>query len=204
MGQINIDSKFGEHLFKLASDNQYNTYLEVGTWNGQGSTKCLMSGILQNNPNAKLYSLEANPNMFQQAKQFWSANYNQLILLHGTLHQELLSLDEIQKHPMFHTVARYGEQYKEWLENDRRDMNTSQQIVIPEETIDVIIIDGGEFSGMGDWKVLKRKNPKVVCLDDTSVIKSYYIREELLNSDIWEVIADEVNDRNGFSIFKRK
>ena len=204
MGQINIDSKFGEYLFNLASDKQYKTFLEVGTWNGQGSTKCLLSGILQNNPDAKLYSLEANPNMFQQAKQFWSGNYKQLVLLNGSLHRELLSLDEIQNHPKFHTLTIHGDKYKTWLENDRRDMMTSDLILIPEETIDVVVIDGGEFSGIGDWKVLKTKNPKIVCLDDSSVVKSYSIREELLYSDEWDVIIDEPNDRNGFCIFKRK
>lgn len=204
MGQINIDTKFGKYLYDLAANDQYKVFVEVGTWNGQGSTRCLISGIVGFNPNAKLYSLEANANMFNQAKSFWSNCPRQLHLIHGVLHKKQLMLDEIEKHPMYYKLLENGDKYKTWLLNDIQDMQQINIFNIEEDNVDVIVLDGGEFSTHGDWEVLQKKNPKIVCLDDSNVLKTYDIRNELLHSKDWEVVVDEQADRNGWCVFKRR
>jgi predicted O-methyltransferase YrrM len=85
MGHINTGHMFGDLLAKLGADTQFSTYLEVGTWNGQGSTQCIMKGILQMNPTATFYSLEANAEMYDKAVAFWQARgpHPQLHLLYG-------------------------------------------------------------------------------------------------------------------------
>ena len=45
IGQINLDSNIGLLLRDLASNEKYNTILEIGTWNGLGSTKCFIEGF---------------------------------------------------------------------------------------------------------------------------------------------------------------
>ena len=204
MGQINIDTNFGKFLYSLASDNQYKTYLEVGTWNGQGSTKCLISGIVEKNPLAKLYSLEANTEMYNKAKMYYTQNIEQLHLIHGVLHKKLVPLDYIEKHPTFYKLQHHGDAYKSWYNNDKEDMENIACFTIPEDSIDVIMLDGGEFSGIFDWEVLEQKNPKVVCMDDSNVFKNYDLRNILLVSDDWELLIDEPDDRNGWCAFKRK
>ena len=37
MGQIELDSIFGKHLLELGKDSRFSTYLDVGTWSGQGT-----------------------------------------------------------------------------------------------------------------------------------------------------------------------
>jgi hypothetical protein len=71
---------------------------------------------------------------------------------------------------------------------------------IPEH-IDFLLLDGGEFSTYEEWKKLKDRT-KIVALDDTKVLKSKQIREELLTNPDYEKIVDS-EDRNGFAIFKR-
>ena len=39
-GQINRGDFFGDQIFNLSSVKQFENFVEVGTWNGQGSTKC--------------------------------------------------------------------------------------------------------------------------------------------------------------------
>ena len=40
-GQINRGTELGEMIYNLAQDTQYKNYVEIGTWNGEGSTQCL-------------------------------------------------------------------------------------------------------------------------------------------------------------------
>jgi len=205
MGHINTDNKFGFLLTKLGADAQFTTYLEVGTWNGQGSTRCLMYGI-QNNPNpkVKLYSLEANLEMYQKAISFWGKGRPQLELLYGTLHKTIMPLSDVESNPMFYKYLASGDKYKQWHHEEQVSVFSSDIIVIPETQIDVVVIDGGEYSADGDWEVLQTKNPKVVCLDDCQVVKAYHLRNRLIASNEWDIVIDEIDDRNGWIILKRK
>jgi hypothetical protein len=47
-------------LRNLASNEKYNTFLEIGTWNGLGSTKCFIEGFKFRNTPFIFYSLECN------------------------------------------------------------------------------------------------------------------------------------------------
>jgi len=203
MGQINIDQQFGVFLSEIASDERFSTYLEVGSWNGQGSTRCIMTGILTNNAKAKLYSLEADGEMYTRAMFFWRDKHPQLHLIYGTLHKDIMPLAEVESHPMFHKYSPSGDNYKYWHYQESETVLYSPLVEIPEKTIDVIVIDGGEYSAHGDWKVLKTKQPKIVCLDDSQVVKNFLIRKELMESNDWKVIADEPEDRNGWTVFER-
>jgi hypothetical protein len=203
MGHINPDSEFGEILFRLASDTKFSTYLEVGSWNGQGTTRCLMMGILLNNPTAKLYSLEANDEMYARSVSYWNNEHPQLHLINGTLHKNLIPLHIVEAHPMFYKCSPQDQKYKDRYRDEFTTVMNAKLFPVPEETIDVIVIDGGEYSGEGDWSVLKTKNPKVVCLDDSQVVKNFNTRKELLASPEWKVLTDSPDDRNGVTVFQR-
>ena len=40
--QINIESDFGKIIFDLAKMSENLTFIDIGTWNGLGSTKCFI------------------------------------------------------------------------------------------------------------------------------------------------------------------
>ena len=67
----------------------------------------------------------------------------------------------------------------------------------------MIVLDGGEFSGYADWETLKKKNPIVVALDDTIVMKNAKVYEELLKDASWEKKHGN-DERHGWAIFVRK
>ena len=95
-GQINMDGEFGKLLYEISMDPKILNIIEIGTWNGQGSTVCIMNAIL-NKSNTKLYSIEANYDMFSLAQNFWKEYKvnNKLILLNGTLHNKIADLNEL-------------------------------------------------------------------------------------------------------------
>jgi predicted O-methyltransferase YrrM len=65
-GQINMDSDFGKNIYIICLDESIKNIFEVGSWNGQGSTICIMNAII-NKSNSLLYSLEANSDMYKNA-----------------------------------------------------------------------------------------------------------------------------------------
>jgi hypothetical protein len=70
--------------------------------------------------------------------------------------------------------------------------------------IDIIILDGGEYTTYGDYTVLVKKEPKVIILDDVAVYKCREIRKELLDDPKWNLLKEDLTDRHGWSIFINK
>lgn len=196
-GQINTDSSFGQAIMGIAANPLYNTFCEVGTWNGLGSTRCLYEG-LKRNPHAQLYSIEGNTEMYQQAIVHWQNN-PQVNVLHGTLHRNVMTPDEVKSHPFF---PRIREHYELYYESERKSCMETPLVSIP--PCDVILLDGGEFSTQGDWNVLYHPKLKVVILDDTQVIKTNQIYKDLKTDLTWRCIYDTPTLRNGAAIFIRR
>ena len=71
------------------------------------------------------------------------------------------------------------------------------------EKIDVLILDGGEFTTYAEYLLLKDRTRVLVC-DDSSKYKCEKIREELLADESYETLIDAPTQRNGFCAFARK
>ena len=194
-GQINMNSTFGKEIYNICKLDDVRNIFEVGTWNGQGSTCCVMNAIIKKE-NSILYSLEGDNNMYNKAKQYWS-NYktnNKLILLNGVIHKEIV--DYQNNNELF---------VKEWYDGEYNVLKTSNIIDINNITnIDLIILDGGEYTTQGDFNILIKKKPKYIALDDTNVYKCKDIRKYLLDSKEWTLYKENTKERNGWSIFQKK
>lgn len=206
-GQIHINTPFGKWLFALATDPAYKTFVEVGTWRGNGSTYCVVNGLVKRlmdlSENVSFYSFESNITFYSEAVKLYN-NFSlpYLHLIYGKLHSNgLMTKAEIESHPLFNHVKTH---YRIWYNQDVIDYDTAPLIdtnQLPTE-VDVIILDGGEFSGYADWLALKDKNPKVVCLDDSNIMKNERVYKELNEDPTWKLIAGD-NDRNGWAIFAK-
>lgn len=78
-GQILLDSDFGKLLAKLA--RQCEVIVEIGTWNGRGSTKCLADGLVRDSQ--QMFSIEADKAMFDSARKLHSGS--RIVFLNGTV-----------------------------------------------------------------------------------------------------------------------
>lgn len=207
-GQINIDSFFGKIIYHLCKNENFKTYCEVGSWNGEGSTLCILKAILdkENHEDNVFYSIEANKEMHQQALKYHQ-NYHYktpLKLLYGKVNNKfILSENEILNHPAFYKVKdHYYIHY-----NDECNSFINSPYIgdeIKENNIDVVLLDGGEFSTDGDFDFFKDRNVKLFILDDVSIIKCSNIRKQLLNDERYKLYMEDLNDRNGWSIFQLK
>jgi hypothetical protein len=196
-GQINMDSSFGQAIAAISANPMYKKFCEVGSWNGLGSTRCFYEGI-KHNPDAELISLEGNHEMYTVAASHWK-DIPQVKIVNGTLHRNIMTDEEVISHPMY---PRIREHYNLYYQSEKEACLSTPLITVPK--CDVILLDGGEFSTEGDWSVLYHSNLKVVMLDDTHVIKTNRIYNELKKDFTWRLVYDTPNLRNGAAIFVRR
>ena len=85
-GQINRGSAFGEALYAFAESLHVKTIVEVGTFNGCGSTRCILDGIAARKPpHPAFFSIELYPNMYAEAKENLKDHLDRVTLLQGRL-----------------------------------------------------------------------------------------------------------------------
>jgi hypothetical protein len=195
-GQILPESLFGESIKKIILEEKPNTILEIGTWKGLGSTKVIIDSIIESNYKPKFISLESNKNFYDIAKNNLNPFLGYVDLLYGRIIEKSVVEEFVSENVLTDEMVI-------WLNNDLNDYLLCDNILnkLP-NSIDFLLLDGGEFSTYCEWSVLKNRS-KIVVLDDTLVLKCKKIREELLGDNNYELIIDNPNDRNGFSIFKK-
>ena len=192
-GQVKNNSILSNIIIQLCKDNINKTFLEIGTWNGYGSTKIFVEAL--NNRNDTLfYSLECNKEKSEFARNLYK-DKNNVFILNETINNELHN--EINN---IFPVLLTNKQYAYWNEVDLVNMKQCKLFLdrkdIP-DIFDVIFLDGGEFTTYHEFQKLKNKC-KYLLLDDTNTNKCMKILEEIYNDKSkWDVLVHDKNDRNG-------
>jgi hypothetical protein len=198
-GQISLNSFLGNFLFECALNTDIETFLEVGTWNGLGSTKCFVEGFLKRSTPFKFYSLECNKEKVEIAKNHYKNMDNIFILNEVLLNEQPKEIYEI------FPILLENEKYTYWNKIDFDNMKDKKlfldRIDIP-EIFDLIFLDGGEFTTWFEYNIIKDRC-KMLVLDDTNVFKCQKIVEDIKTSNKWTIIFEN-NERNGSLICKRK
>jgi len=197
LGQVKPWEDLSRFIFELSSDPENKVLVEIGTWNGLGSTRFFMQGLLKNKE-AEFWTLENNLEKVNFAKSYWQKVVDDNNLKVNFVHGSVISNEDIDEWVKNHPDD-FNEKELYWIDIDKK--NTKSVINLPFENIDVLLIDGGFFGHM-EYLLLKDKC-KYILLDDTTCYKSKQTREELLSSSEFHLIHDDLNCRNGISVFKR-
>ena len=197
-GQITMNSLLGREIYNISNRQDVRNIIEVGTWNGEGSTVCVMNAII-NKTNSILYSIEANKEMYDSAVSFWNKydTSKKLNLINGTLHNKIVSRNEVMQFYNTHNVIYEKEHYipeKKFLESNLIHTDIFKDI-------DVIILDGGEYTTKEDFNILIKFKPNFIVMDDSNVFKCKDCRQILLDGSEYSLYSENLNDRNGWSIF---
>jgi len=196
-GQINRGSKLGEIIYNLSKQSDVLNIVEIGTWLGLGSTKCILDGILSKKEKTNVYSLECNKLRHEEAKINLGFIPETFKLIHGTIieYKELLPLKGTLNNETLET----------WLNDDLISLKTCPNVFdkLP-NNIDLLIIDGGEFTGQQEFDKLWQRC-KYIILDDTNAIKHEKTKSFILSKpDIFSIIENNTLDRNGFLVCEVK
>jgi hypothetical protein len=197
-GQINLGTQFGNEIYNICMRDDVNVCVDVGAWNGLGSTKCIVQA-LENKKKGHVFSFEIDNGMYAMASQIWSGN-PYITLSKSRLATSMMTIDEVKNHPNYSNIS--SQNWMDWYAGELANFDSSDVGDLP-DAIDFVIIDGGEFSGSGDWNAVKDKNPKYVALDDIFTVKTSHIIDDLISSGVWD-IKSQGNDRNGWIILQRK
>jgi hypothetical protein len=142
----------------------------------------------------EIISVEANARLHRQAqknlKRFRKLGF--LSLLYGSVVTE----SQLLKSNLSPTEEL-------WLNADQRDITDSPNIrdIIPSD-IDLLILDGGEFSTYAEYQTLKPLVSSFILLDDTNTRKCQKIIEEIVADDFYLVWKS--SERNGTALLSRK
>jgi len=201
-GQINRGTKTGDFIYNLCLQSDIFFVLEIGTWNGMGSTKCIGDAINSRLDHSYFITLESNKDMYNIAKSFWeSCNIDKIKFIHGRIieKQDLMSIEDLRSY------ENYIPEWEKWYSEDLKNMETCENVIdkLPNQ-IDLLLLDGGEFSTLSEFNKLHDRSKYILC-DDTKTTKCNKIIKILLNDINFDLIFDNQTDgRNGFMAFKRK
>ena len=205
-GQINLNTNFGKIINSISLLEENKVFLEIGTWNGQGSTYCVMEALLKRKEQVKFYSLECNKSKYIEAVNLWKNilknNFNNGIL--NLLHGRIVEVDEIYKREELKNLEGFFNDWYKWYDDDIDSFNDCENITnqIP-DSIDVLILDGGEFSTFAEFNKLFSITNNYIILDDCNILKCREIYKILKNNSDWKLFKEDLNDRNGYAIFKK-
>ena len=198
-GQINLNSKAGDLIYQTVLSNNIENILEIGTWNGMGSTQCVIQALKDRGKKANFLSIELYPEMYDQALENLKNDLDYVKLLNGSIisEEELDWFDHsaINFNNDLHAKLYYHKDVQ-YLKSSKNLYNEVQS------SIDFLILDGGEYSTYPEWQKLKDR-VLFVFLDDTNILKCSKIRREIIESKDFEIIQDDLRDRNGYSLFKK-
>lgn len=189
--EITPESPLGKALTELA--RHARVAVEIGTGCGLGSTKCICAGLPEG---AVLHTHEGCFDQLKVAK----SNINtydhdgSVNVVYGILHRGIL--------PYWHPENLI--QHRECWELEIKLVNEAPVVEVPKGKIDLLFLDGGEYTSLGDFLLLWQR-ATVVVIDDCHPMKSVknWLSHKLLARASWTLERDEPSDRNGWAIFRR-
>jgi len=195
LGMINRGSSVGEFIFETVKRKDIKTIVEIGTYNGLGTTKCIYDGIIASGKKDYLViSLECNLSMHNQAKGNLTPPLRNFNLVYGTI----TDLDEILPQMQAERAAR-GQ--LPWLDEELHHLKNVPNVMhMMPEVIDFLILDGGEYSSAKDWDKLHERS-RIIHLDDTRpdmledhfghILKNSEVRKHVLTlPDQFKILED--------------
>ena len=198
VGQI-CNDRFSELIREFSKDLSNKTFLEIGTWNGLGSTKQFVDVLKTRNDDYIFYSLECNSEKCNDARNLYVSEQKVIIL------NEVLFNDEPSNFYEIFPQCGSNEMYKEWHRVDMENMKKCDIFLerddLP-ELFDVVLLDGGEFTTYFEYQLIKDRC-KYLLLDDINVAKCTKIVEEIKSEpDKWIIVEENKHTRNGFMVCK--
>lgn len=195
-GQITKSNKRGKSLYNLVLQEDIKVIVDIGTLFGNGSTKCILEAVQESNKkDFEVFSIECNETYYRIALKNLKDRPNNFHLMLGTLvnYEDLLPWEERLKD---------NKTGLEWLRQDLNNIKRVENVFdrLPQK-IDLLVLDGGEFSSELEFKMLKERT-EYFFLDDILSNKNFNNRKYMLDNPVsFKIIMDDLD--NNFLMSKR-
>lgn len=199
LGQINLNSSLGNYIYTLCKNPKIKIIVEIGTWNGYGSTKCILDAI-EDDISKHLITVELYSEMYEIALiniHKYIKNLNQITILNGSI----INYEDVFWFDHSTLDLNNDEHAKLWYLKDMNLLKNAKNILskIPDK-IDLLILDGGEYTSYPEYKILKERC-NIIILDDIFVHKNNKVYNELMLNTNFDLLYHS-HERNGYAIFQ--
>lgn len=204
MPEITLADEFGRAIANTVRVCGVRTVVEIGSWDGTGSTTVLMHA-LDSVPGHHLTCVEANPDRHAALVRLTSSRSWVTTVCSRSVSTASVTpaqFTDVWQSPHNRLRHRYSEdQVREWW-NDQ-PLGKGYLDGLTDETWDAALIDGCEFSGWDDYRLL-RDRVCVLMLDDVfHAYKCAQAHDDLRSRPEWSCIWSSAFVRNGASIWAR-
>ena len=210
--EIHLNEPFGYEIYQTITKYNLKKNLEIGSWDGEGSTNCFVEAMkLLSNPRL-LVCVEIIEDKFLKLRDRYSdENFVTPVMNSSINYDEMIYKDfeSLWNSPFNKIRKEYSKELvQSWFDRDINLLKTVEKGAIAQYKThewDSVLIDGGEFTGYSEYALLKDKT-KIFFLDDVHhAFKCNQVYHELLqDTNNWELLKEDKTTRNGFAIFKRK
>jgi len=207
MGEINSTDRFGNTIIDVVQKYNLRKVLEIGSWDGTGSTQCFiqgMSGLRDPNLTCIEVITDRYNQLVKNTKPYpWVKCVNQTTISLKSLIDN--DFETLWNGPYNH-IKSEKHTVNDWFKQDIEEITKYDHgfLETDKEIYDGILIDGGEFFGYSEFLLVKDRC-RVLFLDDYyNAFKTRRVVEELSKDNNWMCIAGDRYTRNGFAVFVKK
>ncbi len=207
--------RFYDLIMTIAANQQLTNVLEIGSSAGGGSTEAFVRGLAVNPSKPRLFCLEVSKPRFDLLRETYR-RFNFVNCYN-------MSSVEIREFPTAEDVAQFYrgvrsnlQRYElaEALRRLRQDIDYIRDFGVDAGGIlrikkdhaitnfDLVLIDGSEFTGEIEFE--KTYGAKIILLGAVNAYKNFNVRQRLLADPNYRLAFEDLELRNGFSIFRRK
>lgn len=208
MPEITLSDEFGQAIARTILTYGYSSAIEIGSWDGSGSTAILANCLSRTSGVPRLVCIESERDRFDQL----AARYADLpwVTCHHGSSVSLASLTPQTFDDVWlseHNRLRYPrEQVEGWWNQSQAYLATIAAGYLednPDDRYDVALIDGGEFLGWDEYLLL-RERVKCLMLDDVyNAYKCARAHASLRGRPEWTCVWSSAYVRNGAAIWVR-
>jgi len=214
--EIKNDSFYHNIINLIKNSNDIKNILEIGASSGEGSTEAFIVGKNSNSKtDIKLFSIEVSNERYELLKDrykneinFYPYNYSSIKLNDFPSRENII---EFYNSTPTKLNGATLETVLSWYDNDKAyiKLNSIEDDGINKiknenniSYFDCVLIDGSEFTGYKEFELIY--GAKYILLDDINTYKCYIPHKILKNDVHYKCLIENMELRNGFSIFERK
>jgi hypothetical protein len=211
VAEITNRDAFGSAMRKTVLNFQIYHVLEIGAFDGDGSTTVLAEALARKQSEVSLVSLEYTSERFKNLTAN-AARYPFVAPMQASsIGRNSFSAWDFEADVWgtpYNGLKYPKEQVREWHRQDVAFMKGIESGYLDSVPAagpwDAVLIDGGEFAGYDEFRLV-RDRTKCLFLDDAfSAYKTNRVRQELMTSAHWRLVWEGPKVRNGGAIFVHK
>lgn len=196
-GIVKYNSNIAEVIQDVCSDVRNWTFVEVGAWNGYGSTKIFVEALKNRDESFQFFSLETNSDKQKHVEQMYENEEDVTILNKKLSNPHLKEIEEK------YSILKVSKEEQEDLHIDLSNDNASELWSTMPDNLDVVFLDGGKYTSWFDFLIVKERTRYFV-LPYSLEGKNKSARDNLLADPEWKEVSNNKKDMNDqVSLFER-